>query len=194
MTDAHPTTDAAEAPTPDGVALPSFGAALVTEATKGSGLLWLGVGSAAPRPAWHAWSEGVAYVVHAREDVPSAEQPVPGLGQADAVDVLVRGDRNGRVVTWRASVSHLSPGTPEWDDAVALLAPSRLNENDPPSVPATWAATCGIVRLTPTEELSEQPGRYDPSSHSAPPAPSPATTVTKKPYVLGRRARRRPHL
>lgn len=173
---------------------PSFGAALVATATKASGLLWLTIASAGARPAWHVWSDGAAYLVHAREDVESKEQQLPGLGTADDVEVSVRGDKDGRVVTWRATVEHLEPGAASWDSAVELLRGSRLNETDTAGLAQRWAQTCGIVVLRPTGELLEEPGRYDQASREVPPLTSPATTVTTKPYVLGRRARRRPHL
>ena len=98
---------------------------------------------------------GGGIVVHAREES-AAEQPVPGLTQAQAVDVTVRGDKDGRVVTWRAAVSHLPPGTAGWDDAVALLATSRLNATDPAGLPARWAATCGIVAARPPPSSSSR--------------------------------------
>lgn len=174
----------------------SRAAALVEEACKGSGLVWIGVGDAAPRPAWHVWSDGASYVVHSRDTTttPAREQVVPGLAGAEAADVSVRGDKQGRVITWRARVTHLTPGSPDWDEAVSLLRPKRLNEPDPDGVAQRWAQSCDICVLTPAGELIEQPGSYDPGSRSAPPLPSPATTVTAKPFVIGRRSRRRPHL
>lgn len=167
--------------------------ALVAAAMKGSGLCWLTVGARAARPAWHVWDGERAYVVHARTD-DASEQPVPGLADADRVAVVVRGDKDGRVVTWHADVTHLRPGTPEWDEAVELLRGARLNERDPDTVPERWAATCAIAVLAPDGTLAEAPGRYEQDDHAAAPPPSPATTVTAKPYVLGRRARRRPRL
>lgn len=169
-------------------------AALIDAACKVSGLVWIGVAGAPARPAWQEWSDGRSYVVHARDVTGAREQVVPGLADAEAVDVSVRGDKQGRVVTWRARVTHREPGTAEWDEAVALLRPKRLNETDPDSVAARWAETCLVCVLEPTGELVERPGSYDERSGSAPPPPSPATTVTAKPYVIGRRTRRRPHL
>lgn len=167
--------------------------ALVAAAMKGSGLVWLGISRGAARPAWHVWDGERAYVVHARTE-DASEQLLPGLADADRVQVVVRGDKDGRVVTWNADVTHLPPGTPEWDDAVELLRPARLNERDPDTVPSRWADTCAIAVLAPDGTLAEAPGSYDDSGHAAPVPPSPATTVTAKPYVLGRRTRRRPRL
>jgi hypothetical protein len=167
---------------------------LVDAACKGSSLVWITVGAAPARPAWHEWSDGRSYVVHARDADAAREQVVPGLADADQVDVSVRGDKQGRVVTWRARVTHLDPGSAAWEEAVALLRPKRLNETDPDGVAERWAQTCHICALEPTGELVERPGSYDSRAGSAPPPPSPATTVTAKPYVLGRRTRRRPHL
>lgn len=172
----------------------SPGAALVDAACKGSGLVWIAVAGHPGRPAWHEWADGRCYVVSSRDPADTREQVVPGLPDAAQAEVSVRGDKQGRVVSWRAGVTHLIPDSPEWDAAVALLRPKRLNEPDPDGVAERWAQSCDICVLTSTGELTEQPGSYDPESRSAPPLPSPATTVTAKPYVLGRRARRRPHL
>jgi hypothetical protein len=181
-------TSAPAAPDPD------LGRALIEAATKASALVWLTVPGRSARPAWQVWEGAASYVVHAREDVASTEQPVPGLTGAGQVDVSVRGAADGRVVTWRAAVAAPRPGSAEWDAALELLRGKRVNAPDRDGIPQRWAQTCVISVLTPTGELIEQPGSYDRSSGSAPPPPSPATTVTRKPYVLGRRARRRPHL
>ncbi len=65
MTDPDTVTEPATAPAPPAAeaeqVLPSYGSALVTEATKASGLLWLAVGGAAARPAWRVWSEGALH-------------------------------------------------------------------------------------------------------------------------------------
>lgn len=188
---------------PEPSAVPDIdGAALVASATDASKLLWLGVGDAAPRPVWHVWDGAAAYVVHAHDtaDGPGREQQVPGLAEASAAQVAVRGDKGARVVTWSAQVHHLEPGTEAWDAALALMAGSRLNEPDTDGQAARWARECGIAVLTPAPgpgdgpELVEAPGSYRTDGGAATVPASPATTVTAKPYVLGRRARRRPRL
>ena len=103
-------------------------AALVEEATKKSGMLWLALPDLPqPRTAWHLWhtgpdDKGAAYVVTG-----GIEQPLPGLPEAERVTVIVRSkEKGGRLVSWVASVSRVEPGTPEWDTVTPLLAKERL--------------------------------------------------------------------
>ncbi len=65
--------------------------ALVEEATKKSGLIWVqGPGSPA-RALWHVWHEGAACVVG---DGPG-EQPLPGLADGAEAEVTVRSKDKG---------------------------------------------------------------------------------------------------
>ncbi|GDY76883.1 hypothetical protein SAV31267_063680 [Streptomyces avermitilis] len=93
--------------------------ALVEEATKKSGLIWVrGDGAPAPddrahgvptRPLWHAWHAGAVCLVG---DGPG-EQPLPGLVDGGGATVTVRSkDKGGRLVTWSAKVVELAPGSP----------------------------------------------------------------------------------
>lgn len=158
--------------------------ALVEEATKKAGLLWLSepeTGRA--RAAWHLWQEGAAYVVTG-----GVEQPLPGVVDAERVTVTVPSkDKGGRLVSWIAQVTHVAPGSDEWERVVPDLHGKRLNAPDGEDQPQRWARESVLLRLQPLGEVVEAPGDMPDGEHAAPPPPSPATTSGPLPYVLGRR-------
>lgn len=92
--------------------------ALVEEATKKSGLIWV-TGSEGPaRALWHVWHEGAACLVGDG----TGEQPLPGLTDGGPAEVTVRSkDKGGRLVSWAAKVVELAPGSEAWQAAVAEL-------------------------------------------------------------------------
>jgi 8-oxo-dGTP diphosphatase len=100
--------------------------ALVTEATRRAGIVWLTVpGAGRAYPAWHLWRDppGAAYLVTG-----PGEQPLPGLAGAARVAVIVPSkESGGALVTWTAEVSRVEPGSPEWDEVIGPLAAARLN-------------------------------------------------------------------
>ncbi|MFF7179374.1 hypothetical protein [Streptomyces sp. NPDC008121] len=157
-----------------------LGPALVEEATKKSGLIWVrGDAPAAARALWHVWHEGAAHVVG---DGPG-EQPLPGLVAGSTAEVTVRSkDKGGRIVAWTAAVSELAPGTEEWDAAVAELKGKRLNATDGEAMPGRWARECRVLRLTPLASTTELPD----GSLAAAPLPSEATTRRPVPAALPR--------
>ncbi|MDW4909254.1 hypothetical protein RB628_28915 [Streptomyces sp. ADMS] len=154
--------------------------ALVEEATKKSGLVWVRGPAGPSRALWHVWHEGAAVLVG---DGPG-EQPLPGLAGGAEAEVTVRSkDKGGRLVTWPASVVELAPRSPEWEAAVAELKGKRLNAPDGEAMPDRWARECRVVRLVP------RPGETRPlpdGSLSAPPLPTPATTREPIPAGLPR--------
>ncbi|MFI8926140.1 hypothetical protein ACIG3E_00460 [Streptomyces sp. NPDC053474] len=165
-----------------------FGRALIEEATKKSGLIWVrGAGPA--RVLWHAWLDGAAHLVG---DGPG-EQPLPHLADGTTAEVTVRSkDKGGRLLSWTATVTELAPRTEEWEAAVAELKGKRLNAPDGERVVERWAAECRVLRLTPREADLEAPE----GSLAAPPLPTPATTRAPMPQglpklLLGRRGKRR---
>lgn len=182
--------------------------ALVEEACRRSSVLWLAyAGPDRPRPAWHVWSDGAAYVVaeaaepseqageHPEHPAARPEQALPGLAEATEATVTCRSkDSGARLVTWRADVHRLTPGTQEWDEAVRLLRGDRLNTTDAEELPARWARTAVIVRLVPSGEVLEEPGRMPGDRAAATPPGSPATTVGRLPWVVHKRPRHRPRL
>jgi hypothetical protein len=115
------------------------------------------------------------------------EQPAPRLADTGTVDVSVRGDHGGRIVTWPASVVRLEPGSPEWDTVAPQLAAKRLNA--PGSIDATvarWAMTCRVYRLAPVADPVEAGPDLSDASGAAPPRPTPAANDTPKPFRLHR--------
>ncbi|WP_433545826.1 hypothetical protein ACQPZG_12175 [Streptomyces sp. CA-294286] len=150
--------------------------ALVEEATKKSGLVWVR-GSGPARPLWHVWLDGAAHLVG---DGPG-EQPFPGLADGSAAHVTVRSkDKGGRLVAWTAVVRELTPGTEEWDAAVAELKGKRLNAPDAERMTDRWARECRVLRLTPQGDLAPLPE----GSLSAAPLATSATTRQPVPAAL----------
>jgi hypothetical protein len=150
---------------------------LIEEAAKKAAIAWLGTGGD-PYPVWCLWLDGALYVVSG-----PGEQPAPGLAGADAVQVSLRGDHGGRIVTWPASASRVPPGTPEWDTVAPQLAGKRLNApGTTDETVARWAAECVLSRLAPAGEPIEPPS----GSGAAVPRPTPAANRTAKPFKLHR--------
>jgi hypothetical protein len=174
-----PSTPAA--PLPDVVPAPRAAlslpdAALIEEACKKSGLIWVAVPGARDRAAWHVWHEqdgsSAVYVV-----VGGGEQSLPGLADGLTVRVTVRSkDKGGRLVAWPGLVSRITPGSAEWGAVVPALHAKRLNAHDGEAQPERWAANSAIFRIRPLGEVFEGPGRYATASGAAPVPPSPATT------------------
>jgi hypothetical protein len=153
--------------------------ALVEEATKKSGLIWV-KGSVGPaRALWHVWHEGAACLVG---DGPG-EQPLPGLADGAGAEVTVRSkDKGGRLVSWAAKAVELTPGSPEWEATVAELKGKRLNAPDGEAMTARWQRECRVLRLEPTGVRAPLPD----GSLAEAPLPSPATTRQPIPAGLHR--------
>ena len=154
-------------------------AALIEEACKKSGLIWIAVPGARDRAAWHVWHEyegqAAVYIV-----VGGGEQFVPGLADDMTVRVTVRSkDKGGRLVAWPGQVGRIAPGSAEWTGVVPVLHSKRLNAHDGEAQPERWAANSAIFRIRPQGEPFEAPGRYGTASGAAPVPPSPATTRSR---------------
>ncbi|OON81295.1 hypothetical protein GBW32_24395 [Streptomyces tsukubensis] len=157
---------------------PLLDRALVEEATKKSGLVWVG-GAGPARALWHVWHDGAAHVVG---DGPG-EQPLPGLTDGGLARVTVRSkDKGGRLVGWTARVTELAPLSPAWEAAVAELRGKRLNSPDAETMPKRWARECRVLRLEPSGGLVPAPE----GSAAAPPLPTSATTRQPVPEALPR--------
>ncbi|MET9897665.1 hypothetical protein [Streptomyces sp. NPDC006446] len=163
--------------------------ALVEEATKKSGLIWVrgAVTPALPGPAqagptqalWHVWHDGAACVVG---DGPG-EQPLPDLIDGGFAVVTVRSkDKGGRLVSWSATVVELAENTPAWEAAVGELKGKRLNAHDGEAMPERWARECRVLRLEPMGGTAELPD----GSLAERPVPTPATTRLPIPAALPR--------
>ena len=142
--------------------------ALVAEASRKTSLLWLRLpGNATARAAWHVWHEGAAYVVHG-VDANSDEQRLPGLDEADSVEVTVRSkDTGGRVVVWTAHPVVVPPDDEGWEAALKRLRASALNAGNAETLTQRWAQSAHIVRLEPVGGALEAPGRLSSDAHAA---------------------------
>jgi hypothetical protein len=153
--------------------------ALIEEATKKSGLIWVRASGAPARALWHVWHEGAACVVG---DGPG-EQPLAGLADGAEAEVTVRSkDKGGRLVSWTAKVVELASGSEAWQAAVAELKGKRLNAPDGEAVPGRWARECRVLRLEPTGATAPLPD----GSLARAPLPTPATTREPVPAGLPR--------
>jgi len=157
-----------------------FDRALLEEASKKSGLLWvLAEGQQQSRALWHAWYDGAVVVVG-----DGAEQPLHGLTAGSVATVTVRSkDKWGRLIAWPARVSELTPRSEAWLGAVEELKGKRLNAPDTDTIGDRWARECRVLRLEPVGPLTEQPGAMPDGSHATTPMPSPVTT--RKPIPAG---------
>ncbi len=158
--------------------------ALVEEATKKSGLVWVKGPGVPARALWHVWHEGAACLVG---DGPG-EQPLPGLADGGTAEVTVRSkDKGGRLVSWTARVVEPAPGSEAWEAAVGELKGKRLNAPDGEAMTDRWARECRVLRLEPTGSTVPLP---DGDLASAP-LPTPATTREPIPAGLPRLLLRR---
>ncbi|MFD9396789.1 hypothetical protein ACFWBB_40455 [Streptomyces sp. NPDC060000] len=152
--------------------------ALVEEATKKSGLVWVrGAGEPAARALWHVWHEGAVCLVG---DGPG-EQPLTGLAEGGTAEVTVRSkDKGGRLVCWTARVVPLAVGSEAYEAAVAELRGKRLNAPDGEAMTGRWARECRVLRLEPTGATLPLPD----GDLAARPVPTPATTREPAPAGL----------
>ncbi|MGV4887005.1 hypothetical protein ACSR0Z_10340 [Streptomyces viridosporus] len=158
--------------------------ALIEEATKKSGLIWVEGPGTPARALWHVWHEGAACVVG---DGPG-EQPLPGLADGVPARVTVRSkDKGGRLVSWTARVVELPSGSEEWTAAVDGLKGKRLNAPDGEAMAQRWARECRVLRLEPTGETAPLPD----GSLAEPPLPTPVTTRRPIPAGLHRLLRKK---
>lgn len=160
--------------------------ALIEEATKKSGLIWVQGAGGVSRALWHVWHDGAVCLVG---DGPG-EQPLAGLELADGgrATVTVRSkDKGGRLVSWDAAVSEPAAGTEAWQAAVDELRGKRLNAPDSETMTERWARECRVLRLVPAGGTAEPPG----GSLAAAPVPTPATTRRPAPAALPKLLARR---
>jgi hypothetical protein len=161
--------------------------ALVEEAAKKSGLLWVRAAGAGHRaqPMWQVWNDGAIYVLTG-----GIEQPAPE-GLADRALVVLRSkDKRSRLLTIEASVDVIAPDGDEWATVEPLLVAKRLNLPDGEAAPQRWRRECVVYRLRPTGEVLETPDDPSMSSHAAQPPATPARTRVPRPLHLRGRPRR----
>ncbi|MEV7754775.1 hypothetical protein ACFYMX_13975 [Streptomyces griseofuscus] len=152
--------------------------ALIEEAAKKSGLLWVrGAQASAAHAVWHVWHEGAVCLVG---DGPG-EQPLTGLADGGTAEVTVRSkDKGGRLVSFTAAVREQAPGTAQWEAAVAELKGKRLNAPDAEVMTDRWARECRVLRLVPTGAVAALPE----GDLARRPVPTPVTTRRPVPAAL----------
>ena len=166
------------------VTLPVNITRLTHEAASRSAVLWIRVPDEGSHAAWYVWhddDEGdergagpAAYVVSG-----PGEQSLPWL--PDEVEVLLRSkDNGGRLLTVHATVREVRPDSPEWDAAVEVLRPERLNAVG--DVAERWRQSCTIHVLTPHGRPVESPGSYAEESGRTTVDPAGAATAGWRPW------------
>jgi hypothetical protein len=168
--------------------------ALIEEASKKSGLIWVRGPEGPSRALWHVWHDGAVCVVGGGE----LEQPLDDLGLTDGgtATVSVRSkDKGGRLVVWPARVTELEPHGERWETTVGELRAKRLNAPDFRTIADRWASECRVLRLEPSGAPLQKPGAMPDEPQAAAPLPTPATTRRRIPAGLPRLLfrRRREH-
>ena len=154
--------------------------ALLSEAGKKSGMLWIDVPGDRAWPAWHAMLDGTVYVVTG-----PGEQHLPALPVDLAVTFRSK-DTGGRLVTVPAHATVLTPDDERWEDATSALKASRLNSPAGDTV-ARWASEATVYALTPHGDALEGPDSYSDASGASQPVPTTATTANWRPWHLAGR-------
>ncbi|MEV0976099.1 hypothetical protein [Streptomyces sp. NPDC049915] len=154
--------------------------ALVEEATKKSGLIWVkAAGAPAAHALWHVWHEGAVCLVGDG----TGEQPLTGLTDGGTAEVTVRSkDKGGRLVSFPVKVVEPAPESEAWQAAVAELKGKRLNAPDGEAMVERWARECRVLRLEPVGSVLPLPE----GSLAAVPVASSATTREAVPAGLPR--------
>ncbi|MCI4064111.1 hypothetical protein MRQ36_16490 [Micromonospora sp. R77] len=161
-------------------------APLVDEAVKKAAVAWVAVAGGPAYALWCLPSDGTLLVVTG-----PGEQAAPGLADATEAQVTLRGDHGGRIVSWPARVTRLSPGTEEWDAAAPLVAAKRLNAPGPSAeLVQRWAADgCALNRLAPAG--TPVSGADLPAdSQAEEPRDASVVRTTRKPFRLHKVRRR----
>jgi hypothetical protein len=164
---------------------------LLAEAATKSGILWIQIPGASTHAVWFVWHDDgdprspgpAAYVVSG-----PGEQHLPWLPAQ--VNLIFRSkDTGGRLLTVSASAQAIELGSPEWDAAVEVLRPERLNATG--DLVQRWRESATIHLLTPFGRPAEQPGTYAGESGAAPVHPGTGTTASWRPWHWRGRPQRR---
>ncbi|MFJ6199735.1 hypothetical protein [Micromonospora sp. NPDC092111] len=153
---------------------------------KKAAVAWVSVGDGPATALWCVPLEGALFVVSG-----PGEQSAPGLAEATGARVTLRGDHGGRIVTWPARVTRVTPGTPAWETSAPLVAAKRLNASGPTAdLVARWAADgCALTRLVPDGTPAAGAELPD-GSLAEVPRDAPVVRTTRKPFRLHRVRRR----
>jgi len=148
--------------------------ALFAEAAGKSGLMWVEVPGDRAWPFWHAWADDTVYAVSG-----PGEQTLPWL--PEQVHLVLRSkDTGGRLITVHATARELRPEDADWDAAVDVVRPERLNAVG--DTAERWRQSCTIHVLTPHGRLVEGPGSYTDASGAAPVRPTATATAGWRPW------------
>lgn len=155
---------------------------LVAEAIKKAGIAWINVPGGPPLGLWVMPLDGALIVVCG-----PGEQAAPGLAEASAATVRLRGDNGGLIVIVEARVERLAPGSETWTEIAPQLAGKRLNASGTAEeLVARWAESgCAVLRLTPADEAISAPD-LPTGSEAAPVRETPARITVRRPFRLHR--------
>ena len=152
---------------------------LIEQAGKKAAIAWID-----GRTAWCAWFNGSLYAISG----PGEQRLGPFAGRAT---VTFRGDHGGRIVSWRAGVEPVRPGTGEWLDVAPQLAGKRLNASgSTEELVARWAAECTIYAFRPGVGEVTAGDDLPSGSLAEPPRPTTAARPARRPFRLHRVRRR----
>lgn len=167
---------------------------LLAEAAGKSSICWVRVRDGSTHPVWFVWHDDqdprgtgpALYVLSGHE-----EQFLPWL--PPQVEVILRSkDSGGRLLTLTADTTQITPESPDWDRAVEVVRPARLNlVGTPEQVDARWRGGCTIHVLTPRGQPLEHPGAYAVDSGARPVESGPTTTLSWRPWHWRGRPRSR---
>jgi hypothetical protein len=158
-------------------------AELVDEAIKKAAVAWISVGDGPALGLWCMPLEGALVLVSG-----PGEQAAPGLAEASAATIRLRGDTGGLIVISEATVERLAPGSEDWITIAPQLAGKRLNASGTAEeLVARWAADgCAVVRLTPAAASAIAAPNLPDDSEVAAPRETPARVKVRKPFRLHR--------
>jgi hypothetical protein len=158
-------------------------APLVEEAIKKAAVAWVSVGDGPALGLWCLPVDGSPVLV-----LGPGEQSAPGLAEATAATVRLRGDTGGLIVVFEAAVERLDPAGEDWAAVAPQLAAKRLNASGTAEqLVARWADSgCAIVRLTPSEAEAVSAPHLPDASGAAPPRDTPARAPVRRPFRLHR--------
>ena len=161
--------------------------ALLVEVATKADLVWVEVPDKPAVGMWHVWSEGAICLVTG-----GREQHDPGLVDGQQVTLILRSkDKATRVLTTKALVHLIAPGSDVWAATAKALHPKRLNPVDGEAQPERWRTESSIWRLVPSDEPVEAPGRMSDESLRAEPVTTDATTSMRRPFHAGKATKRR---
>ncbi|MFI7588477.1 hypothetical protein ACIB24_15515 [Spongisporangium articulatum] len=167
-------------------------AALVVEACSKSDVVWLRpVEDARAVAAWHVWDGDAVHVVDRGGEQDLSAVVRPGLG--GVVEVIVPSkETRARLLTFLAQTETLPNGSKRWHEVADKLAAARLNAAGAVAADQVerWVSQSLIHSFRPVALTTAVFGEEDEDDGRLPPPGGPGTTLTRRPFHLGRRRRR----